>query len=825
VKRQSDRARSLERYKEKRDFQRTPEPAGRVHAGEGFSFVVQKHHASRLHYDFRLELGGVLKSWAVPKGPSLNPKDKRLAVHVEDHPLEYGGFEGVIPHGQYGGGKVIVWDRGTWIPVGDPVEGYHKGRLKFRLEGVKLRGGWNLVRMAEKNWLLIKEKDEAAGTEDLTQARPESVLGEQGPPRVWESDRDAADRPRRPPSRGGKALRRASRPRKKTAMADFVEPELATLVDEAPDGDEWLHEIKFDGYRVLCRIQGPDVTLRTRRANDWTSSFPSLARAARQLSVRDAILDGEVVVLDSRGISSFQALQNALGRGRERDVVFFAFDLLALDGRDLRERPLVERKELLAGLLRHAPKMIRFTEHVQGGGSIFLKQACKLSLEGMVSKRRDAPYRSGRTRDWLKVKCLNRQEFVIAGFTDPDGGRSGFGALILGVHEKGARLRYVGKVGTGFTAATLEDLHARLKRLERMSSPFEPPPPGRAGRGVHWVEPKLVAEVAFSGWTDEGILRQSRFEGLREDKPSAEVVLERPAPGAPAAPRFNLTHPDKILYPEEGITKRDLAEYYESISDWILPHLVDRPLSLVRCPEGVGKPCFYQKHAHAGTPDVVRRVQIAEGTYLTIDGLPGLIALVQMGVLEIHPWGSRVDRLEKPDRMTIDLDPAEDVPWARMIETAQTLRGRLRELGLESFVKTTGGKGLHVVVPVQARRGWDELKEFSRAIAEEFVRAAPQWFVATMTKSKRPGKIFLDFFRNTRGATSVAPYSTRSRPGAPVSTPVSWEELPLVKSGKEFTLATVPARLQGLRADPWKGFFQLRQSITGSMRRAVGLKS
>jgi bifunctional non-homologous end joining protein LigD len=458
----------------------------------------------------------VLKSWAVPKGPSLDPADKRLAVHVEDHPIEYGGFEGVIPQGQYGGGKVIVWDRGTWTPAGDPDAGYRKGHLKFRLDGVKLHGTWNLVRMDEKNWLLIKEKDEAAATEDITRSRPESVLGAEGPPRVWESDRGVAAEPAR------------RRPRSRAPMPEIAEPQLATLVDEAPDGDHWIHEIKFDGYRVICRINGPDVRLSTRRGNDWTASFPNLARAARQLRARDAIIDGEVVVLDARGLSNFQSLQNALGRGREKDVVYCAFDLLYLDGRDLRGLPLTERKALLAQLLEHAPTSIRYTDHVEGNGPTFFKQACELSLEGIVSKRSDAPYRSGRTRDWLKVKCLNRQEFVIAGFTDPEGGRSGFGALVLGVHEKDGRLRHIGKVGTGFTEATLEDLHARLRKLERTSPPFDRPPTGRAARGVHWVEPTLVAEVAFSGWTDDGILRHPRFEGLREDKPPAEVVLERP---------------------------------------------------------------------------------------------------------------------------------------------------------------------------------------------------------------------------------------------------------------------------------------------------------
>jgi bifunctional non-homologous end joining protein LigD len=802
---------ALSRYMAKRDFRRTPEPAGRVHEREGFSFVVQKHHATRLHYDFRLELDGVLKSWAVPKGPSLDPNDKRLAVHVEDHPIEYGGFEGVIPKGQYGGGKVIVWDRGVWVPVGDPEAGYRKGHLKFRLEGVKLRGGWNLVRMDEKNWLLIKEKDAEVRTGDITRERPESVLDQGGPPRVWESEKEPAKAPAR------------RRPREKSAIPDILEPQLATLADKPPEGAEWLHEIKFDGYRVLCKIQGADVHLSTRHGKDWTDSFPTLGRAARELQVREALIDGEIVVLDPRGISSFQSLQNALGRGREKDIVYYAFDLLYLDGRDLRREPLVERKKALAEILRKAPKTIQFTEHLDGNGPAFFKQACDHSLEGIVSKRRDAPYRSGRTTDWLKIKCLDRQEFVVAGYTDPEGARSKFGALVLGVHEKDGRLRYVGRVGTGFTEATLEDLYGRLQKLDRRTSPFEKALAGRSAKGVHWVEPRLVAEVAFGGWTDDKIIRHARFEGLREDKPAAEVVVEKPAPP------IKLTHPDKVLYPEQGITKRELAQYYEAVSDWILPHLVGRPLSLVRCPEGHQKGCFYQKHAAVGTPEVLRRVRIREGTgtvkgvgtYLFIDGLPGLLALAQMGVLEVHPWGSRVETLERPDRMTIDLDPAPDVPWSRMIETALALRERLRELGLETFVKTTGGKGLHVVAPLQAKQSWEEMKEFSRDIAEQFVQAAPQWFVATMTKAKRTGKIFLDFFRNTRGATAVSAYSTRARPGAPVSTPLSWDELPSLKGSDAYTLGTVPARLASLKEDPWKGFFEVRQWITAKMRQSV----
>src|SRR5579859_660430 len=471
---QGSRSRALNLYRQKRDFERTPEPAGLVGSREGRSFVIQKHHATRLHYDFRLELDGVLKSWAVPKGPSLDPSVKRLAAHVEDHPLEYGGFEGVIPQGQYGGGNVIIWDRGTWVPAGNPEEGYRKGHLKFRLEGEKLRGGWMLVRMharpnepRDKNWLLIKEKDEFARSGEIVDERPESVVGEAGPPKVWESHR--APRSSRP--------RRSAKPNsaRRDPLPDIVEPELATLVERPPEGDEWVHEIKFDGYRVLCRIEGSVVRLSTRHGKDWTDRFPTLARAVQKLPVRQALLDGELVVLDAQGISSFQALQNALGKGRERDIFYYAFDLLYLDGRDLRGLPLTERKKELAQILRKSPPTLRLSEHVEGHGLAFLQRGCELSLEGIVSKRKDAPYCSGRTGDWLKAKCLSRQEFVIAGYTDPEGSRSGFGALVLGVHEKDGRLRYSGRVGTGFSEETLLSLRKRFERTGRRTSPFPKP--------------------------------------------------------------------------------------------------------------------------------------------------------------------------------------------------------------------------------------------------------------------------------------------------------------------------------------------------------------
>ena len=675
----ANRGGGLREYKRKRDFRRTPEPAGKPRTREGWSFVVQRHHARRLHYDFRLELGGVLKSWAVPKGPSLNPKDRRLAAHTEDHPIEYGGFEGVIPQGEYGGGKVVVWDKGTWEPIGDPEAGYRQGKLKFTLRGVKLKGIWNLVKMparepGEDNWLLIKHDDEHAGTEDLTATRPESVLEESGPPKVWRN-------------RGGTAEARA----KETAR-----PAIATAARQVPEGDDWIHEIELRGHRALCRVAGGDARVASETGEDWTGRFPTLVEQARALPAKEALLDGMIVVLDERGVSDPDALEETLGAGRDRDVVYFAFDLLELDGQDLRRKPLVERKETLSWLLENAKgKMIRYTDHVEGKGPIFWEQACEADVPAVVSKRRDSTYHEGKTEDWKRVAC-------------------------------------------------------------RSSAP-----------------------------------------------PALDVAL---------------TNPDRVYWPDAGITKRDLAEYYASVADRILPHLVRRPLTLVRCPSGSGKQCFYQKHAHVGTPDEVKRVRIREGTgtvegtgiYLYIEDLPALLSLAQMGVLELHPWGSTIDTLEKPDRMTFDLDPSPEVPWKDVVATALLIRERLDGLKLQSFVKTTGGKGLHVVVPLEPRHSWDDIKEWSRRVAQEFVDKAPDRFVATMTKSKRKGKIFIDFFRNTRGATAVAAYSTRARPGAPVSMPLSWDELPDVKDPKAFSLESLRRKLP---PDPWKGFFDVRQRL------------
>jgi bifunctional non-homologous end joining protein LigD len=1009
----------LNTYRRKRDFSRTSEPAGKPsRAGKkrakskGLCFVIQKHAASRLHYDFRLEMEGVLRSWAVPKGPSLDPGEKRLAVQVEDHPIEYGDFEGIIPPGEYGGGTVVVWDRGTWTPEGDPIEAWRSGKLKFQLHGEKLRGGWTLVRMHgeragenKENWLLIKElRDEEArpgsGDAILTE-RPESVLSGQkieeiaaDPPRVWESNRP--EKARRGAKRfaafaatAGKAARRpASRPKKagararggaadradridaaalpaarKAALPRQLEPQLATLVAEPPEGDEWLHEIKYDGYRALCEVRGGKARLLTRHGKDWTAHFPGIAQAVSSLPVESALLDGEVVVIEADGRTSFQALQNALSEGRDGDLVCFAFDLLYLDGYDLRRAPLTARKAALAALLDGAAGPIRFSDHVQGQGKGFFRQACQHALEGTVAKRAEQPYHSGRSRDWLKVKCLQRQEFVIGGFTDPEGARSGLGALLVGVYDDG-ELVFSGKVGTGFSQRMLVDLRRRLDELERATPAFVNPPRGAAARGAHWVEPELVAEIAFSEWTRDGILRHPSFQGLREDKEPREIRREKPAdleavadgketasgrgpgktrtrkstgrsagkggtalaknpaggdarrtygggkaraagtrkklvraPGAGASPSppdtagqgpggigkpgrgprgvaggdpidalsrpgslvprghppteptgkhpgpakaerrgsapveisgARLTHPDKVLYPDRGFTKLDLALYYKRVAGWILPHLSDRPLTLVRCPEGQAGECFYQKHVTSQFPSSIRRVDVEEDgktvPYGAVDSLPGLIGLVQMGVLELHVWGAHRDQIERPDYLVLDLDPDEGLEWERIVEGALLLRDLLAATGLRSFLKTTGGKGLHVVLPLARRHSWDEAKAFTKAVADGLVAAEPDRYTSNMSKARRKGKIFVDYLRNGRGATSIAPYSTRARPGAPVSTPLDWAELDTPVRANTFTIETLPRRLEALAADPWADFAKVKQSITTAMKKQWGME-
>ena len=870
---------ALELYRKKRNFKVTPEPAGRVHArrSDNLAFVIQKHQASHLHYDFRLELDGVLLSWAVPKGPSLDPKDKRLAMHVEDHPIEYGDFEGIIPPKQYGSGTVVLWDRGTWIPREDPREGYRKGRLKFELDGDKLHGGWMLVRShggkygGDKSWLLIKENDAFArpATEGaIVDERPESVLTgrtleaiARDPDRVWHSNKSVEENVRQ--GRVKKSKPRTSVAKvdgaRKAPMPDFIEPQLATLVDEAPAGDDWIHEIKYDGYRMLCRIERGACTMFSRNGKEWTASFPRIADAAARLGVQSAWIDGEVVVVDEQGRTSFQALQNALSSAGATPLVYYAFDMPYVDGYDLAGVALVERKRLLESLIGARSDVLRYSSHFEGNGPGVFAEACRLGVEGIVSKLARSPYRSTRTRNWLKVKCQRRQEFVIGGYTDPQGSRSGFGALLLGYYESKGKLRYCGKVGTGFNEERLTQLLAKMTPLEQKEPPFVNPPTGAEARRSHWVKPSLVAEIAFTEWTNDATLRHPSFQGLREDKRASDVVRETPADTdaveasaenetpAPAkrtraaAKRataaktsddpdsvagVHISNPSKLLYPEAGLAKIDLARYYEAVADWMLPHLRGRPLTLVRCPNGWQK-CFYWKHAHANDPLPVDQVMIEEESggakpYMVANSVTAIVALLQAGVLEMHPWGSRTDHLGEPDRIVFDFDPDERIPWSRMVDAVTLLRTLLAEIGLEGFLKTTGGKGLHVVLPIEPTLGWNAIKGFTKAVADLLVHTFPDRFVATATKSSREGKIFVDYLRNAEGSTAVAPYSLRAKANAPVAMPIDWQDVARDWRFDHFNAKNVPAMLAKRKRDPWQRFFDVRQTITAAMMRRVG---
>jgi bifunctional non-homologous end joining protein LigD len=844
----------LENYRRKRDFRRTPEPAGGSDGiGAGRAFVVQKHAASHLHFDFRLELGGVLRSWAVPKGPSLDPGTRRLAVLVEDHPVEYGGFEGTIPSAQYGGGTVMLWDHGTWTPEGDPERALRDGHLRFRLNGERMRGAWHLVRSTrgsaggKEQWLLFKSDDEEAMPGKATELTDRAITSVTTGRSMEEiaAGADATWRPEVGTPRAATGREPAPRAAPKARFPATPRPQLATLAGRAPDDEAWVHEIKYDGYRLLALVRDGDARLITRGGHDWTARFPSIAQALA-LPGRNAVLDGELVVLDRGGASSFQALQNALRGDASGPLVFQAFDLLHLDGRDTRPLPLLERKALLRGLLQGAPAdgAIRYSDHIVGRGAVFHRRACELGLEGIISKRADAPYREGRSRAWLKIKCLLRQEFVIGGWSEPRGSRTGFGALLVGVHDAAGGLRYAGRVGTGFDHAGLAALHPRLTRIERDSSPFvdHPARGRRRPAGVHWVAPELVCEVAFTEWTDEGVLRHPVFHGVREDRPAAEVVREAgsaPSPPPPSSPRrrpgpkgdaevagVRISSPGKVLVPVGGVTKLDLARYYEAIGEWILPLLRDRPLTLVRCPDGVGGECFYQKHGDGQFGDAVGRVSIPENdgeerVYTYVDSVAGLVSMVQMGVIELHTSNARRDRYERPDRFVIDLDPGPGVPWSRTVAAAFEVRALLEEVGLDSWVKTTGGKGLHVVVPVARHTPWDELKGFTRDLSETLDRRHPGAYVTKSTLAARKGKIFLDYLRNGRGATSIAAYCVRAKPSGAVSVPLRWSELTPRLDPDALTVERVRRRVARLRSDPWEGFLVSRQRITRAMREAA----
>ncbi|MGB3390946.1 MAG: DNA ligase D [Pseudaminobacter sp.] len=833
---------ALETYRKKRDFDATPEPKGARARKAGNSFVIQKHDATRLHYDFRLEMDGVLKSWAVTRGPSLVPSEKRLAVHVEDHPLEYGDFEGTIPKGEYGGGTVIIWDRGTWTPVFDAHKGYAKGHLEFELHGEKLEGLWHLVRMQRKprekreNWLLIKGEDEAARTErdpDILEERPESVktgrdiADVEGEEPGWSSRTGKIDKKRRKATkaRTGQADEAPTpvlpepakiKGAKKATLPDFIEPTLATLTSSAPSGERWIHEIKFDGYRLQARIEVGRVKLLTRKGLDWTKKFgKQVVTALQDLPVGTALIDGELVVETNAGASDFSALQADLSEGRSDRFIFYAFDLLHLDGYDLSELPLIGRKSLLAQFVGNGNGTIRYSNHFEESGGTVLHHACQLGLEGIVSKLRDAPYRPGRVKNWMKAKCSKSQEFVIAGYVPSTASRKAIGSLVLGYYDGKGKLCHVGRVGTGFSTLVAEDLLRRLERLRIPSSPFAEKLTAEEARQVRYVRPELVAEAEFRAWTADGNLRHASFRGLREDKPAHEIVLETPRTAAKEAPKVQnhavkLTHPDRIYWPDTGVTKQGLADYYAEVWPHIEPFVTGRPLALLRCPSGITGEKFFQKHAWKGiNPNIVLINDPREPDdepLISIDSLDGLIGLVQSAVLEIHPWGSTVADWEKPDMIIMDLDPGDGVPWDAVIAAAEETRARLREAGLTPFVKTSGGKGLHVVAPLKPKAEWPAVKDFTKGIADAMAADSPDRFVSTIAKAKRGGKILIDYLRNQRGATAVAAYSSRARPGAAVSAPLTWEELGPGIGPAYFTVENMPKRLASLRRDPWDGF-------------------
>ncbi|HUD51485.1 DNA ligase D [Parvibaculum sp.] len=872
---------SLHKYNTKRDFTKTAEPSGKAraksrarrHAGDDI-FVVQKHDATRLHYDFRLALDGVLVSWAVTKGPSLVPGEKRLAVHVEDHPYDYAGFEGVIPEGNYGAGPVIVWDRGHWHPEGDPHKGLKKGHLDFTLDGEKLKGRWHLVRMRarphEKQdpWLLIKGDDEAArpkSAKDILKAEPRSVLtgrlveeveqGKPAPSKKRTATAKASPKKKASPRTGASA--RAKKTKAKSAsggakgkedrLPDFVAPCLATLVSEPPEGEEWVHEIKFDGYRTEARIDNGKLRFLTRTGLDWTRKFGRLAEPFAALSARTALIDGEIVVETEDGASDFSELQAALKGGEDERLVYYAFDLLHLDGEDLRRLPLAERKARLKALLAgvNPEGALRYSENFTEEGELMLRHACRMKLEGIVSKRVTAPYRSGRGMDWQKSKCAGRQEFVIVGYSPSTVTARAVGALAVG-YFNGDDLVYAGRIGTGYTQKTAGELWRALHPLEGARPHFTNEEAIEAPRKTRWVEPKLVAEIEFRGWTGSNVLRHAAFKGLRQDKAARDVVREDPPQAPPkekpmrktAAKKSTrkraakkppassaqgadladaLTHPDKLLWADAGITKLDLAEYYSEIWDWIAPHIVGRPLALIRCPDGTAKKCFFQKHAWAGLDEnLVHRHKAGGDEVLSIDSPEGLVALVQAGVLEIHPWGTTVADIEHADTLTFDLDPDEGLDWKDVVSAAKKVRSRLEDAGLAAFLKNTGGKGLHIVTPLAPSVPWDEAKAFAQSIADAMEADEPDRFVATVSKRARAGKIFVDYLRNGRGATAVAAYSTRARAGAPVSTPLAWDELTVRIRPDHFNVKNLRQRLARLKRDPWADFRASARPLPGS---------
>ncbi|MEW5420838.1 DNA ligase D [Amorphus sp. 3PC139-8] len=852
----------LATYRTKRDFTKTQEPDGDIAKAEadGF-FVVQKHDASRLHYDFRLAIGGVLASWAVTRGPSLDPSDKRLAVRTEDHPIDYADFEGIIPKDEYGGGTVMVWDRGPFVAEGDPAEGLKEGKLSLILDGTRLKGGFSLVRMkprdkrdrGRENWLLIKKDDAAA--EETGDVRDAEVSVQTG--RTMQEI--AQDKPAKTshPKKGAKTTAKGAtsgtRSRAKDTKAAakssrlpaFRRPQLATLVDDPPEDGGWIFETKFDGYRILTACDGDQVVCYTRSGKDWTAKFGPIPDVLRRLKLKGALLDGEVIVTGKDGRSDFSALQNAL-KSDQSALSYVVFDILASDGEDLTERPLTRRKTVLNRILKRAKAPIHVSTAIEGDGDRIVRLACRRGFEGIVAKRAKAAYRAQRSRDWLKIKCIKRQEFVIGGWS-PSSTKRPFASLLLGVYE-GEKLRYAGRVGAGFDDDQLQEIADKLKRRARKTPPFADVP-AEIARRAKWVRPDLVAEVRFAEMTRDGAVRHAVFEGLRGDKPAHDIVAERPLPlkaGKSTAKStanrektmsetdsettvagVRLTHPDRVLFPQMDVTKTALASYFDAIADVMLPELADRPVSLVRCPEGRQKSCFFQKHAGAGLPDAFTTKPIAERSgatkdYLFVADRKALVSCAQVGALELHIWGSRFDRLEKPDRMVFDLDPGDSVAFADVRRAAFDLAEVLRSAGLASYPLLTGGKGIHLVLTLERRQNWSEVTGFARAFAAKMEALDPDRFVAAMAKRKRSGRIFIDHFRNQFGSTAIAPFSPRAREGAPVAVPVGWDQLETIKSAATFSLKTDVADIAS-QANAWPGEADRRVRLSATAVETLGL--
>lgn len=822
---------TLSTYNRKRDFRKTAEPRGKMQKRDQHRFVIQKHDASHLHFDFRLEHDGVLKSWAVPKGPSLDPADKRLAVQVEDHPIAYGRFEGIIPEGEYGGGTVQLWDRGHWHPVDEDADrAFKKGKIAFELEGERLHGRWALVQMrgprnkSGRNWLLIKEKDRYVRTGKAADvaAIDESVESGRSLTEIAEGNA--------PEWRGGKARKskaakkaakkKTARRKARAAVPGFIEPQLAKLWDMPPEENGWAHEIKFDGYRIQLRIDGSKVTAWSRSGLDWTEKFPEIVAEAAKLP--DGIVDGEVCALAEGERPDFPALQAALQEGDTAGLVYFAFDLLWADGEDLREQPFETRKENLKTFLpaEAKQKRIRFVPHFVSPGESLRQSSCSMGLEGIVSKQLDAPYRSGRSDIWVKTKCKGRQEFVIGGYSKGTAGKS-LGALLVGVYD-GKELRYRGRVGTGFNAKTSGLLGKAMKPLVTKSSPFIGTQPDKTS-DVIWLKPKLVGEVEYAGWTGDGLLRHAAFKGLREDKPAKSVggegkaVAKKVLTGAEipkAQSKIALSNPSKRLWPKDGVTKSDLAEYYARMAEPLLRFAGNRPVSIVRAPDGIEGQTFFQRHHNRGTSSFIDKVKLAgdKQPYLVVKDAEGLRAMAQWGVVELHPWGATAKNVEKPDQMIFDFDPDAAVPFSLVKKAALAMRDRLTDFGLASFPKLTGGKGLHVVVPLKPKAGWKEVKAFTHALALAFEEADPEHFIAEARKAKRKGKIFVDYLRNDRSATAVACWSPRARPGAPIAVPITWAFLEKQTKLPVYRMKKLGAALKHI--GDWDEFEASRQVLT-----------